>query len=91
MSQSIDDEYGGCRLTQRVVAFAREALEQVIADLLDEPSVLQQDHELDGGPTPQAAIAHYRQLAIDLGLDFDALVAKGHPGAIRRLKALESP
>ena len=75
---------------ERVLQFAQGALKQVVEDLLDDPSDLRQDHELDGGPTPQAAIAYYRQLAIDLGVDFDAVVEKGHPHEIRRLKALES-
>ncbi len=75
--------------TTRVLEFAREALERVISELLDDPSDLRQDHELDGGPTPQTAITYYRQLAVDLGLDFDALVEKGHPNKIDRLRAIE--
>ena len=75
--------------TERVLIFARECFDRIIQELLDDPAYLSHDYELDGGLSPRAAIAEYRRLASDLGIDFDVLVARGQPFEIDRLKAME--
>ena len=74
--------------TDRVLQYARDSFECEIDDLLDDPSNLLhpwRDKE------PPEEIAEYRQLAIDLGFDFDELLLKhGHEHDIKRLRDIES-
>src|SRR5271165_5012019 len=72
--------------TRRVLAYARSALRNHIANLLDDPSGhLNPWRERE----PPAALAEIRGLAGDLGLDFDELIAAGSPTERERLAAIE--
>lgn len=73
-------------ISERALQFARDAYEDMIASLLDDPSGLLhpwRDQE------PAESLAETRQLGRDLGLDFDELVKKGHAHEIKRLYQVE--
>ncbi len=61
-------------VSDSVLKFAKEQFENVVENLLDDPSgLLHPYRELE----PAQELLEYRKLATDLGLDFDVLVAKG--------------
>lgn len=73
--------------TDRVIEFATEAFHRHIDDLLDDPSWLLQEDDLD----PSEYIAEQRRIAEDLGIDFDELIQQvGHDYEISRLRDYEA-
>jgi len=63
-------------VSDRVLEYAQDSFRGLINDLLDDPSwLLHPDRDLE----PGEQIAEYRQLATDLGLDYDILVAETRP------------
>jgi hypothetical protein len=68
----------------RVAKYAEERFLEHIDNLLDDPSFLSHPDE-----DPHAYLRVHRQIATDLGLDFDELIAtRGHEVERERLKAL---
>lgn len=73
--------------TDRVIEFAMEALRRHVEDLLDDPSWLLDEAGID----PVAYLAEQRQIAADLGFDYDALVEEiGSEYEIARLRNYEA-
>jgi hypothetical protein len=72
------------QVSERVLEFARDAFADKIENLLDDPSWL-----LEPDENPARYFRHMRQLATDLGLDFDVLVDRGHEHERLRLRILE--
>lgn len=68
--------------TDRVLAFAKEKFEDHIENLLDDPSHISAEGS--------KYVAEMRLLAADLGMDLEALVAKGSPFEIKRFRDLEA-
>jgi len=69
--------------TDRVIEFAVEAFKRHLDDLLDDPSWLIEDGQVD----PVEYIAEQRRIAADLGLDFDLLSEElGTPYEVERLQ-----
>ena len=69
--------------TDRVIEFAVEAFKRHLGDLLDDPSWLIEDEQVD----PVEYIAEQRRIAADLGLDFDNLSGElGSPYEVERLQ-----
>ena len=73
----------------RVYTWARECFTRFVDDLLDDCSWVPLEHK-HGGLTVAGFFAKYRQLAKDLGLDWDDVVAQyGSAYEIERLTNLE--
>jgi hypothetical protein len=73
--------------TDRVIEFALEAFRRHIDDLLDDPSWLLDEDDLD----PPEYIAEQRRIAEDLGIDFEELILQvGHEFEISRLRDYEA-
>jgi hypothetical protein len=73
--------------TDRVIEFAMEAFRRHIDDLLDDPSWLLDEDDLD----PSEYIAEQRRIAEDLGIDFEELILQvGHDFEISRLRDYEA-
>ena len=72
--------------TQRVIDFAREAFIRHVEEMLDDPSDLL--HPLRD-QEPAEVIADLRGLGAELGLDFDALLARGNDLERERLGEVE--
>jgi hypothetical protein len=69
--------------TDRVIDFAKDAFKRHLEELLDDPTWLLNEPDLD----PVEYIAEQRRIAADLLLDFDALVDElGTPSEIDRLQ-----
>lgn len=72
--------------TERVIAFATDAMRRTIEGLLDDPSWMVDDPDVD----PIIHIAEIRRTAEDLGMDFDLILAEiGSEYEIERLNRLE--
>jgi hypothetical protein len=78
-------------ISEEALAFARGSYSELIEGLLDDPSDLLHPEEEE---YPRDAIARYRKLGTDLGMDFDAEVARQSPDAgsydRQRLAAIET-
>ena len=84
-SKMIDSELSP-EATERVLEFAREALQEKIENLLDDPSWLLEPEE-----NPALYFRRLRQIAAALGLDYDRLVdTLGHEVERVRLRDLEA-
>jgi hypothetical protein len=74
-------------VTERVLDYAREAFRNEVQMLLDDPSdLLHPWRDVE----PAEAIAAMRSLGVEVGLDYDALVADGHGYACERLADIEA-
>jgi hypothetical protein len=74
-------------VSEAVLEFARDRFRDLMENLLDDPSNLL--HPLrDLEPVEELKIL--RDLAADLGLDYEALVAEGTPYEIKRLAEIEA-
>lgn len=69
--------------TDRVIEFATEAFRRHLGDLLDDPTWLLDEEDLD----PVEYIAEQRRIAADLGIDFDSMSEElGSPHEVERLQ-----
>ncbi|NTF17337.1 hypothetical protein G6L37_02715 [Agrobacterium rubi] len=69
--------------TDRVIEFAAEAFRRHLGELLDDPTWLVEEGDLD----PVEYIAEQRRIAADLGIDFDSLSEEiGSPFEVERLR-----
>lgn len=71
-------------VSDRVLTFAQDSFRELVTDFLlsDQPARL--------GLDSVALVARYRRLAVDLGLDLDALVARGPAVRRHRLADIEN-